>query len=132
MPDAKAVLIGWLTSRPELSQILVTGKVPDDYDGSQSVVRITRNGGHTEFPHWRDEAYIHYDSFAPDEGAAWDLCVIVRDLLMSELLNADLSSFSASVTDVVEYVGPQWFDEDDYPPAGRYLVQMGVTLRPVS
>jgi hypothetical protein len=130
LPDTKAVLIGWLSTLPELDGVVVAGRVPEDYDGSQRVVRVTRAGGHaSSLPYWRDNAYVEIDAFGPDEASAWDLIAIAREAVLNRILDADLSPFGACVMNAIEHVGPQWFDEPDYPPAGRFLIQTGVTIR---
>jgi hypothetical protein len=75
-----------------------------------------------------DYPRLDIDCFGPNQGTAHDLTSTVRRLLLFDIHYADLSAFGASISDVREDVGPQWFDEDGYPNAGRYLIQVSAML----
>lgn len=132
MPDVEMAVIGWLSAQPALSGVIVSSRVPSNYDGTQRVVRLFRTGGYMDqsLPFSVDHARLDIDCFGPDKGAAHDLMALVRKLVLLDSRSADFSAFSASVHDTLEYVGPQWMDEPDYPNAGRYLIQVGLSLKP--
>lgn len=139
MPDVEALVIGWLSSRSELAGAFVSSVVPTyfpdgaRYDGTQSIVRVVRMGGGIDnsLPFYLDHARLDLDCFAKDKATAHDLMAQVRALFLRDLRAADVSSFAtASIRDTTEFVGPQWFDEPDYSPAGRYLLQVGVSVHP--
>ncbi len=141
LPDAELVLIKWLTAQSSLSGILVTSHLPDSgnpggaYNGTQKVVRVYRTGGFIDNrlgAVWIDHARLDVDAFGPNKTEAYNLVAKVRSLILGDLIWADQSALPGLVKDVTEYVGPQWFDEPEYPPAGRYILQLGVTLHPVT
>lgn len=129
--DIEEVLTGWLDSQLSPIGVEVVSRVPDDYNGSQKIVRVVRLGGSADAYTAFDYPRIDVDVFGPDKGTAADLMKVVRRLMLSGILTADLSAWSASVSHVREDVGPQWLDEPDYPPAGRYLIQFTVLARSV-
>ncbi|WP_157536536.1 phage tail termination protein [Kitasatospora mediocidica] len=131
LPDIEEVLTQWLATQSALNGVLIGTRVPDSYDGSQRVVRVVRLGGSADYLMRFDHPRIDVDCFGPDKGAAWDLTAIVRRLLYVDLLNgADVSPWGASISQCREDVGPQWLDEQDYPNAGRYLIQITAIVHP--
>lgn len=128
LPDIEEVIVQWLLTLPALAGVQIGTRVPTDYNGSQSVVRVVRLGGSTDFLMWSDNPRLDIDCFGPDKATAFNLTRIVRRALAFDIRFADLSSFGACVTSVNEDVGPQWFDEEDYPNAGRYLTQISVMV----
>lgn len=131
LPDIEQVLTGWLSSRSDLSGVLIGTRVPTAYDGSQRVIRIVRLGGSADDLMAFDHPRVDIDCFGPDKGSAWDLSALVRRAVLFDLIHgANLSSWSAAISNVREDVGPQWLDEPDYPNAGRYLFQITATVHP--
>lgn len=132
LPDVEAVFTGWLSTQPALAGVLVGTRLPITYDGSQKVVRVVRLGGAADLLMRFDHPRLDVDCFAPDAATAADLSALVRRLLLFDLVHgADLSPWSAAISDVREDVGPQWFDEPSYPNAGRYLTQISAMVHPV-
>jgi hypothetical protein len=129
LPDSEAALIGWLSAQSALSGVTVCSSLPISYDGSQAVVRIDRIGGAADYLMRIDRPRLDVDCYGPSKASAWDLTALVRRLLLVDLIQGgNLSQWSASVSDVREDVGPQFFDEPDYPPAGRYLMQITAVI----
>jgi hypothetical protein len=125
LPDAEDVLIQWLSAQSALVGVTVCSSLPISYDGSQRVVRINRLGGPADFLGHIDRPRFDVDCYGPFKASAWDLTALVRRLLLTDLIQgANLSQWSCSISNVREDVGPQWLDEPDYPPAGRYLTQI--------
>lgn len=137
MPDVEALVIAWLETEPEViaRDALVSSHLPTTYNGTQEVVRVTRSGGfvNNALPFWKDNVRLDLTTFAPTKADAWDLNAIVRRLWMHNLKweVAHLGP-TVQVMDVTEYVGPQWLDSAAYPPSGRYLIQVGVSIHPIS
>lgn len=124
LPDAEEVFAKFLAGRPEMAGVLVGTRVPSTYDGSQKVVRIVRIGGGADYLLRFDRPRFDIDCFGPDKASASDLTTLVRRLAIFDVRYSDLSAYGASVSEVIEDVGPQWLDEPDYPNAGRYLFQV--------
>lgn len=130
LPDAVAVICGHLTAvLPDA--VSVGTRIPDDYDGSQQLVRVDRIGGAVDPSAWAwlDHVHLDVEAWAPIQQDAADLIAVVRMQLMLAQYT-DLSAFGAVVSKVEENTGPQWFPDPDYPPAGHQLVQVVVTLHP--
>lgn len=111
-------------------EVIVGTRLPDDYDGSQQVVRVDRIAGAMDRAgFWLDNAHLDVEAWAPLQQDAADLIAKCR-MYMLLALYTDLSAQGAVVSDAVETVGPQWFPDPDYPPAGHQLIQWAVTLHP--
>ncbi|TQF03931.1 hypothetical protein E6W39_18955 [Kitasatospora acidiphila] len=125
LPDVEEVFTQWLTAQSALSGVIVCTSLPITYDGSQRVVRLDRIGGAADYLMRIDRPRLDVDCWGPSKAAASDLTALVRRLLLVDLIQgANLSQWSCSISDVREDVGPQYLDEPDYPPAGRYLMQI--------
>lgn len=133
LPDAEAVVAALLAGRPELAGIWVGDRLPDTYDGSQLAVLVDRIGGAADpsTMSWFDTPHLDLKSYGKDKAAAQALSAIVR-YLMSIAVYCEVQG--AVFSDVVENTGPQWFADAsaDYPESGYYLLQVAVTLHPVS
>lgn len=129
LPDVEQALTQWLSSQSDLSGVIVCTSLPITYDGSQRVVRLDRIGGAADYLMRIDRPRLDIDCWAPSKAAAWDLTALVRRHLLVDLIQGgNLSAWSCSVSDVREDVGPQYFDEPDYPSAGRYLMQITAVI----
>lgn len=131
LPDAVAVVCGHL--RAQLPDTVAVGtRLPDEYDGSQQVVRVDRIGGAMDRSAWAwlDNPHLDVEAWAPLQTDASDLIALVRAALVIAPYT-DLTALGAVVCNVEENVGPQWFPDPDYPPAGHQLVQVVLTLHPV-
>ena len=132
IPDDEALVYGWLSGRTELSGITVANRLPDDYNGTQLVVTVTRIGGPMDRaaggmildrPRW------DIDCHGPSKAAAKDVAAIVRSLLAVARFD-DHTASGAVWSDTAEDVGPQWLPDPDYPEAGRYLLQYSALIHP--
>lgn len=132
VPDDEAVVCGWLASRAELAGVTVADRLPDDYDGSQLVVTVTRIGGLMDRAgggQWLDRPRWDIDCHGRSKSAAKDLAATVRALLAVARFD-DHSASGAVWCDTTEDVGPQWLPDPDYTEAGRYLLQYSVLIHP--
>lgn len=133
IPDDEALVCGWLSGRPELSGVAVADRLPDDYNGTQPVVTVTRIGGAMDRAAggmWLDRPRLDIDCHGASKAAAKDLAAIVRSLLAVARFD-DHTAAGAVWSDTTEDVGPQWLPDPDYPEAGRYLLQVSVLIHPV-
>lgn len=133
LPDDEALVCGWLGGRGELSGVIVADRLPDDYDGSQLVVTVNRIGGGMDRGAggtWLDRPRLDIDCHGKDKAAAKDLARTVRALLPVARFD-DHSAAGAVWSDTTEDVGPQWLPDPDYPEAGRYLLQVSVSIHPL-
>lgn len=132
--DDEALVCGWLASRAELAGVTIADRLPDDYDGSQLVVTVTRIGGGMDRAgggQRLDRPRQDIDCHGPTKAAAKDLCNIVRSLLAVARW-ADHSAAGAEWSDYREDVGPQWLPDPDYPAAGRYMLQASLLIHPTT
>lgn len=128
-PDAVGVFCAHLAALLPDS-VAVGTRVPDGYNGSQQFVRVDRIGGAMQQPgFWLDLAHLDVEVWGPLEQDAADLIAKCR-MYLQLALYTDLSAQGAVVSKVQETVGPQWFSDPDFPPAGHQLVQVAVTLHP--
>ena len=128
-PDIEVVLVGYFRTLPLPSGTLVGISVPVDYDGSQSVVRVNRIGGPTNWP-IADLPSVEISCWGPDRATAAGLRDIIRlNMTWMVLATADLSEFGARISNPIERIGPQWLDEEGYVPAGRYFFEVSLGLR---
>lgn len=131
--DDEAVVCGWLAGRTELTGATIADRLPDNYDGSQLVVTVTRIGGAMDSGgggQWLDRPRLDIDCHGPTKAAAKDLCGTVRSLLAVARWD-DHSAAGAEWSDYREDVGPQWLPDPDYPAAGRYLLQVSLAIHPI-
>jgi hypothetical protein len=130
--DDEALVCGWLAGRTELAGVTVADRLPDAYDGTQLVVTVTRIGGSMDTGgggQWLDRPRLDIDCHGPDKAVAKDLSAKVRAALAVARW-ADHSAAGAVWTDCREDVGPQWLPDPDYPGAGRYLLQVSLSIHP--
>lgn len=111
------------------SSINIDGRWPQGYDGSQTAIFVQRIGG-SMLPAARkmymDRASIDVSCIAPTKSRAADLMIATRAWLLVMWDYPQLGGIV--VANVDELVGPIWLAEPDYPPAGRYLLQMDFTV----
>jgi len=132
--DDEALVCGWLAARPELAGIIVADRLPDDYDGSQHVVTVTRIGGAMDRGgggQWADRPRLDIDCHGPTKAAAKDLSATVRAVLAVARW-ADHSATGAVWSSYREDVGPQWLPDPQYPGAGRYILQVSLLIHPTA
>jgi hypothetical protein len=132
--DDEALVCGWLAGRPELAGVTVADRLPDDYDGSQLVVTVTRIGGGMDRGgggQWLDRPRLDIDCHGITKAAAKDLSALVRAALAVARW-ADHSAAGAEWSDTREDVGPQWLPDPDYPGAGRYMLQVSLAIHPLT
>lgn len=132
IPDDEALVCSWLAGRPELSGVIVADRLPDTYDGTQLVVTVTRIGGGMDGAgggQWLDRPRLDIDCHGANKAAARDLTAIVRSLLPAARFD-DHSAAGAVWSNTTEDVGPQWLPDQDYPQAGRYLLQYSILIHP--
>lgn len=133
LPDAEAVIAALLAARPELAGTWVGDRLPDTYDGSQLAVLVDRIGGAADpsTMGWFDTAHLDLKSYGKDKAAAQGLSAQVRNVMAIAVY---LEVPGAVISKTEENVGPQWFADPsgDYPESGYYLLQVAVTLHPVS
>lgn len=130
-PDAEVVLVAYLKtlSAGFPAGTIVSTEVPNDYNGTQYVVRLDRCGGPTNWP-YADHPCVEVSCFGPDKLSAAGLRDTVRSALTWMALAAfDFSTLGARVSDANEKLGPQWFAEDGYPPAGSWKFEVSMDLR---
>lgn len=130
--DDEALVCGWLADRTELAGVTVADRLPEDYDGSQLVVTVTRIGGAMDLGgggQWLDRPRLDIDCHGADKAAAKDLSAKVR----AALAVARWADHDGAVwSDYREDVGPQWLPDPDYPAAGRYLLQASLLIHPIA
>jgi hypothetical protein len=132
--DDEALVCGWLASRTELAGVTVADRLPDDYDGTQLVVTVTRIGGSMDRAgggQWLDRPRLDIDCHGPTKAAAKDLSALVRAALAVARWD-DHSAAGAEWSSYSEDVGPQWLPDPDYPGAGRYLLQASLLIHPIT
>lgn len=132
--DDEALVCGWLAGRPELAGVTVADRLPDDYDGSQRVVTVTRIGGAMDpggGGQWLDRPRLDIDCHGPDKAAAKDLSAAVRGVLAVARW-ADHSAAGTVWSSFREDVGPQWLPDPNYPGAGRYMLQVSLLIHPTA
>jgi hypothetical protein len=130
-PDIETVLVAYIQTLALPSNTIVSVQVPITYDGSQSVVRVNRLGGASEYP-IMDHPNVEISCWGPDRATAAALRDIVR-LGMTWVALSQVASFSVPcrLSNPVERLGPQWLDEEAYMPAGRYMFEVSLDLRNV-
>lgn len=130
--DVEEFLVAFFKEQSGLAGIHVGTRLPNDWAGDSLAIRTYRTGGGMDnhLPYSLDVARLDVDAFAPTKAEAWDLMKVARRIVLHDLIWADTTSLGAVVSDTTEYVGPQWFDEPDYPNAGRYLIQVSLDVRP--
>lgn len=132
LPDDEALVCGWLAGRAELAGVTVADRLPDGYDGTQLVVTVARIGGGMDRAgggQWLDQPRQDIYCYGPTKAAAKDLATTVRALLAVARFD-DHSAAHAVWSNTTEDVGPQWIPSADYPPSGRYLLQISVLIHP--
>lgn len=132
--DDEALVCGWLAARPELAGVTIADRLPDDYNGVQLVITVTRIGGAMDRAgggQWADRPRLDIDCHGPAKAAAKDLSAKVRAALAVARW-ADHSAAGAVWSDYREDVGPQWLPDPDYPGAGRYLLQASLLIHPTA
>jgi hypothetical protein len=131
LPDVETVLVAYLQTLALPEGTIVSTSVPTTYDGSQLVVRVERVGGSTDWPAV-DHPTVELSCWGPDKASAAALRDVVR-LNMTWMYLGAVPSFSVpcSFFNVVERLGPQWFDEDGYLPAGRYMFEISLDMKNV-
>lgn len=130
-PDPETVLVSYIQTLALPEGTIVSTEVPTTYDGSQSVVRINCIGGTTDWP-IMDSPTIEFSCWGPDRATAATLRDVVQ-LGMSWMALAQVTSFPVPcrISNPVMRLRPQWFDEDGYLPAGRYMFEISLDLRNV-
>lgn len=128
-PDVEVVLVAYIQTLALPEGTIVSTSVPTSYDGSQTVCRVNRIGGATDWP-IMDSPSVEISCWGPDRASAAALRDVVR-LGMTWMALAEVSSFSipCRISNPVERLGPQWFDEEAYIPAGRYMFEISLDLR---
>jgi hypothetical protein len=132
--DDEALVCGWLAGRPELTGVTVADRLPDNYDGTQRVVTVTRIGGAMDAGgggQWLDRPRLDIDCHGPDKASAKDLSALVRAALAVARWD-DHSAAGAEWSSYSENAGPQWLADPDYPGAGRYILQVSLLIHPTA
>lgn len=126
-PDVELLVIDFLGQFLTVGQT-ISSEYPTGYGGKQTFVIVNRIGGQmsSALP-WFDRVSLDVSCCGPNKSMAQDL----QQYLRPRLLTMWSYSFpSGVVTDVVEEAGPIWLADPDYSKAGRYLLQVAVTVHP--
>jgi hypothetical protein len=125
--NVERVLVSFLGPRPELVDVLVADRLPDDYNGSAPAVIVTRVGGEFSTDDHLDRAVVRVDTYGPDKLTALDLAGTVRGLVW--LAPEAAHTGGAVVSDVAEDRGPSWLRDPGFPDANRYTTRYLLLIR---
>lgn len=130
--DDEALVARWLAAQTPLAGTSVGDRVPENYDGTQSVITVARIGGVMDRGgggQWLDRPRLDISCYGKDKATAKALATQVRALLAVARFD-DHTGSGAVWSDTVEDVGPQWIPDTEYPQTGRYLLQVTVAIHP--
>ena len=127
-PDVEALVVGYLTQRPELQGVPIGIHLPDGSDGTQAAAVVHRTGGTFAEYHLLDAPLVEIETYGPDKAMAHELARRVRALLSGM---ASAAHEGALVSGVSEQDGPSWRPDPARPQVIRYVQTMRLLVRPL-
>ncbi|TQN33570.1 hypothetical protein FHX37_3596 [Haloactinospora alba] len=126
-PDVEALLVEFLSQRPELEGVDVGVEPAQPWPPDRPVLIVTRTGG--SFTHYQrlDTALVRVASHANGRTEAHRNARVVRALL-GTLVGSTRPG--ARVHDVAEEQGPALEPDEDHPGTPRYTLRQRITVSP--